>query len=230
MLSEDVGLVFLDYILPLANGLDVLRQIKKMYPTMPVIFITAYGSEEVCQSAFRTGAWDYIKKPFNQKEIRLKTDILMNRHDDHRSRFDLSLDLPGEHTPPADNENVNSDVLYSILKVKKYIDENYTKPISLSEASKMASINKTYFCCYFKRITGQSFIDYLNNVRVERSKEFLRNKNLPIKDIAAVVGYRSINYFAVIFKKITGYSPQEFRKHIKINAEKNNSKLQSVRQ
>lgn len=42
MLSEDVGLVFLDYMLPLANGLDVLKQIKKMCPAVPVIFITAY--------------------------------------------------------------------------------------------------------------------------------------------------------------------------------------------
>ncbi|MBI5214030.1 MAG: response regulator [Nitrospirae bacterium] len=64
MLSEDLGLVFLDYKLPDATGIEVLLQIRKSYPSLPVIFMTAYGNEDVCRDAFVLGARDYIKKTF----------------------------------------------------------------------------------------------------------------------------------------------------------------------
>jgi len=78
MLSKDIDLVFLDIILPDSNGLEVLRQIKNDYPSIPVIIITGYSTEETCINAFRIGARDYIKKPFNDYEILHKAELLTN--------------------------------------------------------------------------------------------------------------------------------------------------------
>ncbi len=77
MLSEEIGIVLLDYMLPDKSGLDVLKEIKTRHPSIPVIVITGYGTEEVCQKALRLGAIDYIKKPFGIGEIKAKLEFLM---------------------------------------------------------------------------------------------------------------------------------------------------------
>lgn len=77
MLSEEIGIVLLDYMLPDKSGLDVLKEIKTRHPSIPVIVITGYGTEEVCQKVFRFGAIDYIKKPFHIGEIKAKLEFLM---------------------------------------------------------------------------------------------------------------------------------------------------------
>src|SRR4030043_1567380 len=77
MLSEDIGIVLLDYMLPDKSGFEVLKEIKTRYPSIPVIIITGYGTEEVCQKAFRLGAIDYIKKTFEIDKIRTKEEFLM---------------------------------------------------------------------------------------------------------------------------------------------------------
>lgn len=65
ILSSEIGLAFLDLALPDLHGLEVLKRIKNDYPSIPVVIITAYGTEEACINALRSGARDYIKKPFS---------------------------------------------------------------------------------------------------------------------------------------------------------------------
>ncbi|MBT3604792.1 MAG: response regulator, partial [Candidatus Latescibacteria bacterium] len=69
--SESPDLILLDLGLPGINGLEALRQIKKNDPDMAAIMITAEGSIESAVSAMKTGARNYITKPFNTDEIRL---------------------------------------------------------------------------------------------------------------------------------------------------------------
>ena len=61
--------MLLDIKMPKINGIDVLKQIKKLKPKLPVIIVTGYQSVETAQEAIRNGAADYIPKPFESKQI-----------------------------------------------------------------------------------------------------------------------------------------------------------------
>jgi DNA-binding NtrC family response regulator len=71
MQSEEIKLVFLDVKMPGMNGIDVLRQIKKINRDTGVIMITGYPEEEVTKEAIKEGAYDYIIKPFDLAYLEL---------------------------------------------------------------------------------------------------------------------------------------------------------------
>ena len=93
----------------------------------------------------------------------------------------------------------------------EYIKNNYTNDISIDKICEELNINKCYFCSIFKKETGSTFINYLNNYKIEKSKELLKNTNLSLLDISLSVGFNNQSYYSTIFKKLTGKRPLEFR-------------------
>ncbi|NMB44079.1 MAG: response regulator [Clostridiales bacterium] len=101
-----------------------------------------------------------------------------------------------------------------ILEAKEYISKNYYKDLSLDDVSRKVDISPYYFSKLFKEETGENFIDYLTNVRINQAKKKLKNKKASIKEICMDVGYSDPNYFSRIFKKNTGKTPTEFREQL----------------
>lgn len=207
--NKDISLIFLDYKLPDLSGLDVLREIKTHHPSIPVIMITAYGSENLCLKAFRHGAIDYIKKPFDIEEIKAKVELLLKiRSTGAEVRQTVFLECNNSGRKP---EGIPLHVFNGLVRAKRYIDEHYMSEISLSPVIKEAGMSRAYFCKYFKLLTGYSFASYLNNLKIKRATEILSNKNLSITDIAIASGYSDVSYFSRMFRKIIGCPPTRYR-------------------
>ncbi|MTH54587.1 response regulator [Bacillus mangrovi] len=94
----------------------------------------------------------------------------------------------------------------------QYMKARFTEPITLEETAEQTKLSPTYFTKVFKEQTGQTFIDYLTSLRMERAKELLANQDLSLKQIAYAAGYRDPNYFSRVFRKVTGQSPKQYRK------------------
>jgi two-component system response regulator YesN len=75
-------------------------------------------------------------------------------------------------------------------------------------------MNESYLSDLFKKETGSSFSSYLSNVRIDQSKDLLRQVDLKTQDIAEMVGYNNSRYFIKVFKKNTGMTPSEYRERI----------------
>ncbi len=99
-----------------------------------------------------------------------------------------------------------------IRLAKQYIESNYMKPITLDGVSSYVGFNTTYFSTVFKKETGNTFLEYLSNIRMNKSKELLKETNKNISTICEEVGYSDVKYFTRSFKKYTGLKPNEFRK------------------
>ena len=102
-----------------------------------------------------------------------------------------------------------------ITKAKKFIDEQKTDEISLSDVAKLVNVSTFYFCKMFKKATGLTFTQYLSHVRISKAKTLLLNPNLRVTEIAYDVGYQSITHFNRTFHSLVGQSPTEYRKFVK---------------
>ena len=91
------------------------------------------------------------------------------------------------------------------------LKKNYSNEILIDDICAELNINKCYFCSMFKKEIGLTFINYLNNYKIEKSKELLKNPNLSLLDISLSVGYNNQSYFSTVFKKTTSKTPLEFR-------------------
>lgn len=92
-----------------------------------------------------------------------------------------------------------------------YIEENYSRTLILSDIAKLIPASPSYTQKIFKRITGQSFTEYVQNLRIKKSTELLTQTSLSIREIAEMVGYRDQKFFHELFRKKTGQTPLQYR-------------------
>ncbi|OAA92602.1 AraC family transcriptional regulator [Clostridium coskatii] len=110
--------------------------------------------------------------------------------------------------------NCRVNNLNRLKNVFLYINENFTKKITLDEISEMAHISKEHFCRTFKQITGRSLTNYINNLRIQKADLLLQKTDLNITEIALNCGFSDVNYFSRIYKKVKNVSPLNFRKNL----------------
>ena len=98
-----------------------------------------------------------------------------------------------------------------IFKTTAYIKEHLNEHISLEQAAAQVYLSKSYFCRILKNELGCTFTEYVNRLRIERSKTLLLRSRMAISEISAEVGFEDQSYFTRIFKKQTGLSPGKYR-------------------
>ncbi len=109
---------------------------------------------------------------------------------------------------PDFDEFENSD---KIKKVHDYIHENFHRKISLDEISELINMTPFSFNRFIKKRTGQTFISYINHVRVSNISRLLLESDLSVGEIAYQCGFNNLANFNRIFKKIKNCTPSEFR-------------------
>ena len=100
--------------------------------------------------------------------------------------------------------------------VTDYINRNYALPLTLEELAKVVNMSKQGLILAFKRSIGKTPIEYLNLVRLQNSKELLKNTDNSVGEIAELCGFSNVYYFSNIFKKHIGISPNTFRKNMRL--------------
>jgi AraC-like DNA-binding protein len=102
----------------------------------------------------------------------------------------------------------HADVLQKALT---YINHRYAEEITLDEVAGSVFLSPTYFSKLFSEEMGCRFTAYLNKVRIEKGKLLLKGSDIPLVDVAGLVGYEDQSYFTKVFKRITGVSPGKYR-------------------
>lgn len=100
----------------------------------------------------------------------------------------------------------------SILEVVEYMQAHYVEDLSLSGMAEMAGFSTNYFSTRFKQEVGLSFVNFLNEIRIDAAKQLLENTSNYFYEISELVGYHSFEYFSRIFKQRTGFNLGEWRR------------------
>lgn len=113
-------------------------------------------------------------------------------------------------------QTVNPSIHKSSEDIKRcilYMEENYTRKVTLAELAELIHMTPNYFCGYFKRITGVSPFTQLNEIRIRSAAELLEKSEISVNAAAEACGFENVNYFIKRFKEIKGCTPAAYRKN-----------------
>jgi two-component system response regulator YesN len=97
-----------------------------------------------------------------------------------------------------------------VSRVQRYIDENVSKKLTLSEVASVHGFSQNYLSALFTKYGGCSFVDYTTNAKITAAKRLMAGGGLMIQEIAELLGFESAFYFSKVFKKVEGIPPREY--------------------
>lgn len=118
--------------------------------------------------------------------------------------------------PRADQaeESPITEMLSNLEKIFLYVEENYQRPISLKDGADVLGFSTSYFARFFKKYSGETFLNYLNAYRINKARDMLFMDNCSISRISEQVGIPNVKTFNRLFKQRIGTSPMLYRKSI----------------
>ena len=134
-------------------------------------------------------------------------EILQSRSINHLSEILKNIvKTVSVYLSPAERQNSNI-----IDRALEYINNNYKENISLQSVADNIHVNSSYLSRLFRKKNGETLVEYITRMRMEKAMELLKNANLQIFEVAALVGIDDPAYFSHLFKKYTGLSPKEYK-------------------
>jgi two-component system response regulator YesN len=196
-------IILSDVRMPGINGLDFLREIKKILPHSKVILVSGYDDFEYLQKAIKYKADAYELKP-------VKVQNLINLVEEMKKKIITERES-------AASAETNESPMYKpkIMKAVDYINTHFDEPLSTAAMGKILNLTPNYFCTVFRQETGKSFSAYLNEVRLKSAVYLLEHTDLLSYEIAAQCGFHDYIYFSQVFRKKCGCSPRSYRGRMK---------------
>ena len=184
------------------TGLELCEKIVDMNPEQYIVIISGYNEFEFAQEAISYGVKGYLLKPITTEKL----EAVLNKAQRHFESINKSpVNSVAMPDPIWENE--------LIVKAKEYIWNNYKKPISLVEVAQELSVSANYLSTLFRQELGQSYINYLTTLRMEKAVEDINaHPRKKIYEVVEAVGYVSVKHFIHVFKKrarnLTGRIPE----------------------
>ncbi len=207
--SVNPDIVITDFNMPKMNGFELCENIKNTYETshIPVILLTVMNDEKHVEQGLKSGADDYIEKPFDLKYLKLKIDNIINNRKILRTKF-LDVNNPLKATDPQ--EIFNNDFL---SKATEIVNEHMTDTaFSITELSREMGMSRSLLYTKFNAVTGYNPNDFIKIIRMKKAIELFKEKKYTINEVAGLTGFDEPSYFTTCFKKIYGKSPKQFIK------------------
>ncbi|MFD2333469.1 response regulator [Cohnella sp. GCM10020058] len=206
MEPDELDVIITDIEMPMMDGLRFIEQAKAKLPGVFIVMLSGYNDFEYARQALRAGAADYLLKPMDKVEVFKLLDRFAAQK---RERQDGADDADPQRTAVA---AAPAESVSTADRICRLIDQEYNKELDLSYIADKVGFNASYISKLFSRERGETITDYLNRVRIDKAKQFLRDHpGLKVYEIAHIVGYGDKIYFQKLFKRTVGVTPNEYR-------------------
>ncbi len=188
------------------DGVELCKNIKEEENTshIPVILLTAKADIASRLEGLRTGADDYMTKPFNAEELRSRVTNLIHQRNKLRARFSRTVILK-----PKDIAITSLDELF-LEKVMAVIDNNLDNPkFRVDDFQSEVGMSRMQLHRKLKALTGHSAGDFVRIQRLIRASEMLVKLNCTVSEVCYRTGFTNVSYFAKCFRKQFGATPTE---------------------
>ena len=215
-------ILFSDICMPGIDGLTMIAGIKSQHPQMEITILTGFRDFDYAQKAIRLGVTRFLLKPSKMDELEeavekmtsnLKANNIMPDHLDKKA--ENVQDNADEASGEADENLVDSPAgSFIVNNALHYMEENYMNKLKLADVAEKCFVSQWHLSKLLNRYKEQSFSDILNNIRIEKAKEMLKDPTLRIGDVAEYVGFMDMAHFSRVFKKQVGVSANEYRNNV----------------
>jgi len=205
-------IICFDYDLPDQVSLGILKDAKRLNPSLPFIMLTEDHSTELAIWALRLRAWDYYVKPVVTEEILASIEVLLEKKEVDSSKRPRDNIKPQPDIPTSARPYRTKLNGASTGPATNFIQQNLGKKITVVKMSELCGMSKSHFSRTFKKNLGITFQDYLTQERMNRAVELLKNSDLLVTQVALAVGYCELSNFTTIFQRQVGISPSGFRR------------------
>lgn len=207
-------LVLTDIKMPKMDGIALSEQITEHFPNVITVFISSYADFELAQQAINNQVQGYLLKPIMQSDFTsFMTKLFATNDWDLKQSTVIEALVETEEAAPKSTASINDEKYIDFAK--QYIQENYAENITIKDVAEQLYIHESYFSKKFNELMGENFNTYVNRVRIEHAKHYLKYTNYPLKEIAYLIGFSSNSYFTRVFTKNVGTSPMKFRNKTK---------------
>ncbi|MGN0132378.1 MAG: helix-turn-helix domain-containing protein [Lachnospiraceae bacterium] len=112
----------------------------------------------------------------------------------------------------TENDKMKSDKnFYRLSTLMDYAEHHYKEPIGISDAAQLLHLDEAYFCRFFKKYMGQTFLEYINSIRLRHICEDMIQTDLPLMDILEKHGFQNYKVFSKLFKETYDMTPRQKR-------------------
>jgi len=204
-------LVITDLMMPEMDGLEFCRKLKtdERISHIPVIMLTAKAEVEDKLEGLETGADDYITKPFNNKELILRTKNLIEQRNKLREKYTHQVSVEA-----SENEVKSVDERF-LEHARKVIEKNIGDcNFDVNSFYPEMAMSRMQLFRKLKALVNQTPSELIRNLRLQRAVQLMRQNFGNVAEITFEVGFNNLSYFAKCFKDKYGFLPSEYQKQI----------------
>ncbi len=199
-------LIISDVMMPGKDGMEVCKELKQAKETghIPIILLTARADQQSKLDGLGFGADDYLLKPFDPKELKLRVSNLLQQRNKLKEKYTKLLSLK-----PADIEISSSQEVF-LKEVMEVVNKNIdNSEFSVTQFCEAIGMSRMQLHRKLTAMTGKSASAFLRHQRLIRASQLLAAGE-PVSQTAYAVGFESLSYFTKVFKEAYGVVPSEY--------------------
>jgi two-component system response regulator YesN len=219
-------IVITDIRMPGLNGLEMISKLKEHKHECKIIILSGFRDFEYAKQAVNLGAFRFLLKPTNTKEIissieeaiielkKVKSteEIFKNLKRKVKEDYNLSDSVTIKEDKSLNTNEKSSK--YLVVKALAFMKANVSMNLTLKDVSDYLYISTWYLSKLIKKETGSTFIYTLSEMRIDEAKKLLLQPQYKIYEVSTMIGLTDVTYFNKLFKSITGLRPTEYRNKI----------------
>ena len=208
-LAPDI--VISDIKMPIMNGIDMIKSAMEKVKFKSLI-LTSYAEFDYAKKAIELGVSDYLLKPVSEEKIRSSIEKVNRELLDTR-RMEDTLRKNEEDANVINNYLLGDSGKNYYVKISlEKIRDHFAERISIESVAEELGVSASYLSRKFKETTNHTFLELLNEHRIQQSVKLLSTGRYRVSEIGEKVGFNEYKHFYAVFKKHTGLTPSDFIK------------------
>jgi CheY-like chemotaxis protein len=206
-LEKFPDLIISDVMMPVMDGFQFCRKLKSDQRSshIPLILLTARADMESKLEGLEFGADDYVTKPFDAKELYVRSKNLLEQRRHLREYFQREVDFhPADITVNSMDEQFMQK---AVRLIEQYMDDT---DFSAERFSREIGMSHQHLNRKLQALTNHSARDFIRTIRLKRAVQLLQKRSDPVTQIAYQVGFNNPSYFAECFRQQFGISPSKY--------------------
>jgi signal transduction histidine kinase/DNA-binding response OmpR family regulator len=208
-LDKYPDLIISDVMMPEMDGFEFCEKVKSDERTshIPIILLTAKADLESKIDGLEFGADDYITKPFEARELQIRSKNLIEQRRKLRDKFSQLIDLRPEDISAS---SMDEQLIQRLLSV---FEDHIEEPeFNIEQLSREIGMNRRHLNRKIQAISNLSTSDFIRTLRLQRAARLLSSASGTVSEIAYKVGFNNLSYFSRAFRKHFGKLPSDFTK------------------